>query len=258
MDTLGFASKLHISSIDRECRIKALRYGLGIENAEFCWAYYLDNGREERIKASMDMIGSVERLWFHAPFAELCACAIDPKAKELARLRYKESIDTAAKLGIKNLVIHGGYIPYVYYPETYVDGSVEFWRAFLADCPKDMNIAIENVMEPDPDMLVKIARGVNDKRFGLCLDAGHANTEISKLPPVEWIAPMAKFIKHFHLHNNYGERDLHNCLPDGTIDFDRFLTEAQRLCPEASYTLENMDCSGSLDWLVSRGLIGRV
>lgn len=63
-------------------------------------------------------------------------------------------------------------------------------------------------------MLVQIAEQVNDPRLGLCLDVGHANTSVSRTPPMEWIGPMAPWLKHVHLHNNKGDWDLHD--PAGT------------------------------------------
>ncbi len=54
--------------------------------------------------------------------------------------------------------------------------------------------------------------GVDDPRFGLCLDVGHANTRVSETPPLDWIAPMAPWLRHVHLHNNDGDWDLHDAL----------------------------------------------
>lgn len=69
-------------------------------------------------------------------------------------------------------MIHGGFVPQVYFPEWYVEQSVLFWRELLAELPPDMTIALENVMEPEPLLLADIARQVDDPRLGLCLDVG--------------------------------------------------------------------------------------
>ena len=248
-------NRLYISSIDENCRAHALGHGLGIEIAEFCWAYYIDCGREEHLAKCRSMMEGLSRFVFHAPFAELAACAIDPRALELARLRYAQSAEIAGQLGISRLVIHGGFIPYVYYPETYVEGSVRFWKEFLNELPKGVEIMLENVMEPGPEMLADIARGVDDPRLGLCLDVGHANTEVSQNPPMEWIGPMAPFLRHVHIHNNPGGRDTHSALGEGSIPMEELLDTVLELCPKASFTIENMDSTASLEWLAERGYI---
>ncbi len=110
----------------------------------------------------------------------------------------------ARELGIRRLVIHGGFVPQVYFPEWYVEQSVWFWREFLRQLPPDMTIALENVMEPEPRLLAEIARRGGRSPVGLCLDVGHANTFVSRVPPLEWVAPMAPWLRHVHLHNNAG------------------------------------------------------
>ena len=106
-------------------------------------------------------------------------------------LRYRQAMEMAASLGISRLVIHSGFIPLVYFPEWFVEQSVVFWREFLEETPEGITIALENVMEPGPEMLVEIVRQVQDRRLGLCLDVGHANSRVSKTPVVDWVAPMA-------------------------------------------------------------------
>ena len=255
MERISLHDKLHISSIDGRCRELSLKHGCGLEIAEFCWAQYIDADREAHIDACRAMTRGIGSLWFHAPFAELAACAIDPKARELARLRYRQSVEISLSLGIRRLVIHGGYIPYVYWPETYVNESVRFWKEFLEDAPQDLLIVLENVMEPGPEMLVEIAKGVGDERLGLCLDIGHANTVVSKTPPIQWIEPMAPYLRHVHIHNNHGERDEHNTLGEGSIPMEEVLGTILCLCPEADFTIENMYSAGSLDWLAAHGYL---
>lgn len=251
----GFSEKLHISSIDENCRELALKYGMGLEVASFCWAQMIDFELEKNVEAARRMTEGIGSLWFHAPFAELAPCAIDPRARKLARTRYRQSAEIARRLGIKRLVIHGGFIPHVYYPEYYTEQSVLFWKEFLKEMPEDMTIALENVMEPSPDMLVDIADGVDDPRLGLCLDVGHANTEVSRTPPIEWIGPMAKRLFHVHLHNNIGGTDLHDHLGNGSIPVEKIIREIMKKCPRATFTIEDRFAEASLEWLKERGLL---
>ena len=173
-------------------------------------------------------------------------------------LRLLQAAETASSLGVTRMVCHGGFIPHVYFPEWYVEQSVLFWRALLDKLPKGMTLALENVMESSPETLVQIAEGVDDPRLSLCLDVGHANTFVSRVPPLEWVAPMAPWLRHVHLHNNAGDWDLHDPLGKGTIPMEQVLDALLTQCPAATFTIENMNCAPSLDWLAAQGYLGEI
>lgn len=247
--------KLFISTTADDCREEASRFGLGLEIAEFCWAKRIDVDLEKNVAQTRELMDGLPRFIFHAPFAELAPCAIDPRARELAASRYRQSLWLAQRLGTKHVVIHGGFVPEVYYPEYYVSESIIFWKLFLREAPADIEIMLENVMEPSPDTLVSIAEGVSDPRLGLCLDVGHANCSVSKTPPVEWIGPMRSYLRHVHIHNNEGERDLHSPLGNGVIAMERVIDTVLETCPQATFTVENMHCRESMDWLADMGYL---
>lgn len=253
MERKELRKKLHLSGMDRRAAELAKQHGLGFEITEFCWALRLEQADATELVCRQ--IQGVERLWLHAPFAELSPCAIDPLVRDAALRRFRQTVETARTLGVTRLVVHGGFIPLVYFPEWFVEQSVLFWRELLADVPAGMVLAVENVMEPGPDMLVQIAEQVNDPRLGLCLDVGHANTSASKTPPMEWIAPMAPWLRHVHLHNNAGDWDLHDPLDRGSIPMEQVLDALLETCPAATYTIENQDCAPSLDWLARQGYL---
>ena len=245
--------KLHLSGMDSRAAELAKQRGLGLEITEFCWAPRLE--QSDAMALARRQARGAARLWLQAPFAELAPCALDPLVRDAALRRFRQAIGTAEALGVTRVVVHGGFIPLVYFPEWFVEQSVVFWRELLADVPADMVLAVENVMEPGPDMLVQIAAQVNDPRLGLCLDVGHANTSVSKTPPMEWIAPMAPWLRHVHLHNNAGDWDLHDPLGKGNIPMEQVLDTLLETCPAATYTIENQDCAPSLDWLARQGYL---
>ena len=243
--------KLHISGMDSRAPSLARRWRLGCEDITFSYAPMLDD--PAALPQAANRVAGLSRLWLHAPFAELIPCAIDPLVRQTAQHRFRQTLAAAQKLGIRQVVLHGGFIPHVYFPEWYVEQSVLFWRDFLQEVPPDFVLALENVMEPSPDTLVSIAAGVDDPRLGLCLDVGHANTCVSETPPMDWIAPMAPWLRHVHLHNNLGRDDLHDPLGQGTLAMEQVLDTVLALCPAATFTLENQDCGPSLDWLRQHG-----
>ena len=243
--------KLHISGMDDRAPSLARRWRLGCEDITFSYAPMLDD--PAALPQAANRVAGLSRLWLHAPFAELIPCAIDPLVRQTAQHRFRQALAAAQALGIHRVVLHGGFIPHVYFPEWYVEQSVLFWRDFLQEVPPDFVLALENVMEPSPDTLVSIAAGVDDPRLGLCLDVGHANTCVSRTPPPDWIAPMAPYLRHVHLHNNAGHDDLHDPLGQGTLAMEQVLDTILELCPAATFTLENQDCGPSLVWLREHG-----
>lgn len=245
--------KLHISGMDSRAATLARQWRVGYESIAFCYAPMLD--KPGALTHAQQLTEGIDRLWLHAPFAELAPCAIDPLVRQAALRRFRQTVDAARRLHISRLVFHGGFIPHVYYPEWYVEQSVLFWRELLLEIPQDMTLALENVMEPSADTLVSIAEQVDDARLGLCLDVGHANTCVSTVPPQEWIAPMAPYLRHVHLHNNQGDTDLHSPLGEGTVPMQEVIDAVRRAAPNATFTIENQNALPSLQWLAQRGYI---
>ena len=248
-------SQLYLSSIDPLAGEIARQEGLGVEIAEFCTAVNADEYFEDTHAAVLRQIAGIPRRILHGPFNELFPCAIDPLARKLAAYRYAQALSLAQRYGARKVVLHGGFIPHVYFPEWYVEQSVLFWRDFLQEVPPDFVLALENVMEPSPDTLVSIAAGVDDPRLGLCLDVGHANTCVSRTPPPDWIAPMAPYLRHVHLHNNRGQDDLHSPLDEGTVPMQEIIGAVLEQAPRATFTIENQDALPSLRWLARQGYI---
>lgn len=245
--------KLHISGMDSRAAALARQWQLGLETIAFSYAPLLDDSAA--LPRTREEIHGISSLWLHGPFAELIPCAIDPLTRDVAMRRFRQALDAAQALGIRRMVFHGGFIPHVYFPEWYVEQSVWFWREFLRDVPADMTLALENVMEPSPETLVSIAAQINDPRLGLCLDVGHANTCVSETPPMDWIVPMAPWLRHVHLHNNQGDTDLHAPLGEGNIPMRQIIDTVLQAAPEATFTIENQNALPSLHWLAAQGYI---
>ena len=240
--------KIYLSTIDENAASLAKEWGLGIEVAEFCTAWFLDEKREEIEPVIQNYLRCSDRFVLHGPFNELFPCAIDKKIRAVAAERYMQTIEAAQSYGIKKIVIHGGYNPRIYYPQWYTPESIVFWREFVEKIPDDMVVCLENVFEEEIYMLADIVRAVNDKRIRMCLDIGHVNA-YSKIPVQQWIEECADIIEHFHVHNNDGSWDSHNQLYDGAIPMEEVLELIDEKCPTASVTLELVDSKPSVEWL---------
>ena len=244
---------IYLSTIADDASKVARKYGLGMEIAEYCTAWNMDDEFTSTDAAVRIKLEGIERKVLHAPFNELFPCAIDRKARALAAERYRQAIDLAKTYGATKVVVHGGYNPWIYYPVWYVEQSILFWKEFLKEDP-GVEIVLENVLETDPQWLLDIVKGVDDPRLKLCLDIGHVNA-YSKIPLVDWLESWAPYLSHFHIHNNDGSRDQHNALDDGNIPMKEFLLRAEELCPNATFTFELMKDEPSMKWLAENGLI---
>lgn len=240
---------LYLSTIDPRAGEIARKYGLGLEIAEFCTALNMDENFPEMDARVRGELGGIEKRMLHAPFNELFPCAVDPRARALAAERYRQAIALAAGYGAKRVVIHGGFQPFSYYRQWYVEQSVIFWKDFLREIPADTELLLENVLEPEPEYLLDIVSAVGDARLGLCLDVGHGNV-YSKVPLDIWLETLAPYLRHFHIHNNDGAWDTHGPLDRGTIPIKHLLARARELCPGASSTLELPEAEPSVRWLL--------
>lgn len=239
-----------LSTIGADSPAVAREYGLGLEIAEYCTAANMDEELPRWDALVRQKLEGIPRRVFHAPFNELFPCAIDPRARALAAERYRQAIRLAKAYGAEKVIIHGGFQPYLYYPVWYVEQSIVFWRDFLEEDP-GVEIVLENVLEPEPELLRDIVSGVDNEKLRLCLDVGHVNA-YARVDAGQWLTCLAPYLSHFHLHNNDGTWDTHSPLMTGTLPMEGLLREAEALCPEASCTLELQETASSVQWLRER------
>ena len=244
---------IYLSTISTDAPCVAREHSFGLELAEFCTAWNMDEKFIHMDSVVKKKLAGIPRSLLHAPYNELFPCAIDKKARSLAAERYRQATELATRYGSRKLIIHVGYNPRIYFPVWYVKQSVLFWQDFLRSDP-GVEIVLENVLEDDPRWLLDIVAAVDDPRLRLCLDIGHVNA-YSSVPLTDWLELWAPYLSHLHIHNNDGSRDEHRALNEGTIPIKGLLLQAQHLCPDATYTLELMNDAPSVVWLQENDLI---
>lgn len=242
--------QIYISTTASDAAEAARQWGFGIEIAEYCTAWNMDDEFPETDALVQEKLRGIPNRILHAPFNELFPCAIDRKARALAAERYRQAIGLAKGYGAKKVVIHGGYNGRMYYPSWYTEQSILFWKQFLKEDP-GVEIVLENVLEEDPAWILNIIRDVDDPRLRLCLDVGHVNA-YSPMPVMQWLETCAPYISHFHIHNNDGSWDSHSPLDQGSIPMKEMLLKAEALCPEATITLELMEAAPSVIWMAEK------
>ena len=252
---IDLSDKLYVSTISDDAAELARTYGLGVEIAEFCTAFNMDRNFEIWDAGVKLQMQGVERFIFHAPFNELCPAAIDPLIVEVAKKRYAQACALMRGYGINTMIVHSGFIPILYDETWFAANSIEFWKEFISDKPDGFNLYLENVFEQTPGMLREIARGVNDEKFRLCFDVGHAGLYCDSVSLVEWAEQVTPFLGHVHLHNNNGENDTHNVLSDGKIDVAAIIKKILREAPQTTFTIEAVGGKPSLEWLKAGGFL---
>lgn len=249
--------RLYVSTVSTDAVEVAARYGIGLELAEFCTAENMDTDFARWDAAVREKMAAADRFVFHAPFNELCPAAIDPLIVDVARQRYRQAYGLMCSYGVRKMVVHSGYVPLVYHKGYFAERSIMFWKEYLEDKPDDLILCLENVMEDEPELLRDIVAEVDDPRFRLCLDIGHAGTIVSEWPISHWIDCCAPLLGHVHAHNNYRAHDNHNGLIDGEIDMAAALRRLFTLRPDVTVTLETIETGPSMQWLEKNGFLER-
>lgn len=235
-------------------------YQLNIEINHTCISEDLDPDNRSRllheIRADIQASGA-QRVILHGPFTEIIPAAIDHKAREFALERLNQSFQVASASGAESMIVHTGYIPFMYFKEWQAEKSAAFWQKFMEDKPADFRLYIENVLEDEPYMLADMMRQIHDPRIGICLDAGHALAAGHSAVPIEtWIEVLGPYIGHFHIHNNHGDGDTHSPLGEGILDYHSIFAAASAHCrPDVTFTIESREALPSVTWLMEAGYL---
>lgn len=246
--------KLYVATIASDAISAATEYKLGIEIDEFCTASNMDDENFLELDRKVrEMMKVSDNHIFHAPFSELFPAAIDPLALELAYQRFNQSYKLARELSINRMVVHTGYVPFLYFKSWFLERSIEFWKKFMSDKPEDFHIMIENVLDDEPHTLAKLIEGIGDERVRACLDVGHANCS-TNVALMEWVETLGPLLSHVHLHDNDMTYDMHWSLGKGNIDMNEILEGFKIYAPiNLTYTIENQECIESIKWLIENG-----
>ena len=231
----------------------ARKLGLGLEVEEYLWTY-ASKGLEEKHARVSIMIKGFSNLSFHGT-------AIDRDFEKIRRLSdvelcriYVESYGHAHFHGINKIVFHSDYIRGATDDLSWVRQSADFWKRFLSDKPPYIRIYIENFIYDHPDIMARLCDAVDDTRFGICLDTGHACVN-SKVDLTEWVQVLGKRVGHVHLHNNDGAYDRHWPLGQGVLDMYAIIEQLRTQTNCEAYVLE-CDFYESLRWLCANHILG--
>ena len=216
------------------------KYGTGFEFNMFSAPEVLDDS--EKLYQTMDTYKTYdlpEYCTMHGAFLDVIPFSPDKKIREISDVRIRQSLEVAKGLGLKAVVFHTNYNPFLNakeYVKQWVDTNAEYWKTILEQYP-DINIYLENMFDETPEVLELLSERLGKfDNYGVCLDYSHAF--LSKTQPEEWAKRLSRFVKHVHLNDNDGKSDLHMAWGDGVIDRNGFYQSYRKYLSNATVLLE--------------------
>lgn len=261
-----YKDRIFLATFSENAPKTAFKYGYGVEINDLCVSNWMNEDLLERTIRSITREIShgygitpeeaaagrcPRKVIMHGPFTELTPCAMDDLVIEHMRFRYRQAVEICQRFGIRDLVLHSGFIPLMYHKSWHLERSVKFWQSFSEELPEGFIVYVENVFEDEPYLLRDVVKETDRPNIRACLDVGHANAMGSaELPPEEWVRVLAPYLGHFHIHNNDGHDDQHRDVDDGTMDMKKVLDTIGECCaPEVTLTVESRRSEPSAAYL---------
>jgi sugar phosphate isomerase/epimerase len=197
-------------------KITALRIGMEIyiDNAAANTVDLADAGHMGRDLSERGIMCTV-----HAPFMDLSPGGVDREVRNISRDKIKRAIALANRLGARGIVCHGAYDRWRFdgHEEIWLESSIDTWSEALREAG-GLPILIENIFEENPSTLVALFDHFEEENLWFCFDTGHFNL-FTTLSLMEWLMPLKKKLREFHIHDNRGKSDEHLPVGQGTVPF---------------------------------------
>ena len=142
--------------------------------------------------------------------------------REAAILEAKRYFEVFSKLNVKYVTIHANWPSGMFSTEEGINFQVETLRKLVDEAKKyKLMIVYEpiNTWQDDLKSVSEILRKVPN--LYLLIDIGHANLFGRK--PEQFITKFHKKLKHIHLHDNDGSKDLHLPMGAGNINWENLI-----------------------------------
>ncbi len=157
----------------------------------------------------------------------------------------KRCIEACGKLGIKNIVIHSGYLDYISKKETLEKNKIFYENLLQTAEQYEVTILTENFNKmrskdvywiDNATDLLELIEYVNHPLFHAVWDTGHANMQ--EMTQEEEITLLGKHIKALHVHDNNGVKDQHICPFFGTLNMDSVINGLKKIGYDGYFTFE--------------------
>ena len=154
-------------------------------------------------------------------------------------------VDACGAWGIKNLVVHSGYLPGLSREDTFIKNR-EFFLPLLEKAEKyGVNILVENFNKMCVDGLYWIDNAqdllamvecVSHPLFHAVWDVGHAN--LQEMPQDEALRSLGSHVRALHIQDNMGDEDTHLCPFLGTLNLDSVMHGLADIGYDGFFTFE--------------------
>jgi sugar phosphate isomerase/epimerase len=209
----------------------ASQYQTGIELQVYGYNPDLLDGDWRSLVASHReaLRGFTGEIALHGAFYDMNSASADSRITALTAERYRASLRVAAELGARHTVFHANYLPFIQHPSylpEWTRKQVAFWDALTEEARRlGLIIALENMWEPEPDIIAAVLEEVNSPHLRACLDIGHVYLYSNSLPFPDWLKRLGNWVVHVHANNHRGHYDEHLPLDveGGAIDYSAVL-----------------------------------
>ena len=188
-----------------------------------------------------DLDGFQNRITLHAMFSDVNIASADYMLKEIAQQRCYQSLEIGKGIKADTILFHTGNKGTKHYGsiDSFKENFVSFWKEFIKEFEKAGLIAvIENVFETSPNFCLDLFNQINSPNLKLALDTGHVNLYAHDTEVSEWIEAYGDNLYHLHIHNNFRTNDDHSDLDNGTLNYNKILTQIKNSNINPTFVLE--------------------
>ena len=237
--------------------------GAAFEYNDFFSPALLDDrdALSERIHAYCSLPRDRSRDTLHGAFYDITVHSQDPLIREASRKRVWQSLECAEALGVRAVVFHTGTIANFSnrsYEEGWIEENALFFRQVSEAFPK-IGILMENMFDMNPELMAALSdRMAAVPQFGICLDWSHAAVFGSSYGDVKaWFAKLQPYLRHLHINDHDGLRDLHLPIGQGITDWRAFsdCLYASELSPSVLIEVTSLEAQRtSLQYMKNNGI----
>ena len=142
--------------------------------------------------------------------------------REASVQEIKRYFEVFSKLDVKYVTVHANWPPRIFSRAEGVAFQVETLEKMVEEAKKyKLNLMYEPTDNAKDSMesVTEVMKQVPG--LYLHIDIGHMNLFGKK--PEDFIKKFGKRIKHIHMHDNYGDSDLHLPVGTGSIEWDKLI-----------------------------------
>lgn len=155
----------------------------------------------------------------HGPFQDLWPGALDSLIRTASRARLQQALDLLDIFQASSMVCHLAYDDHYYHfcQDQWLQHSLATWEELAVVAARyNAQLMLENVREPDPQLLVSLFSRLNTPNVRFCLDVGHLQAFAGGRFQ-DWLEVLCPYVGELHLHDNHGQADEHLALGAGIV-----------------------------------------